>query len=768
MHPGNGERVISDAIEPVSGPAAASPGDVDPIVSDEAIDTAEPGADEFTALVKRLEHYGAKFPPWFWDQPTEEVRAGLREAARSEKVRETYRREREAEANRQPEICTTDAPTHEMAEEALAVLQVHNEPPEVFARGARLVRAVLDEKKGLYIQVIGEAELSGILDRLIVWTRASSKGEMRQSRPPQEVIKDVLALPAVEWGVPPLAGVTRTPVFHIDGTIHATKGYDEQTGLYYFPDVGFSLAPIPEIPTQEDVAVALTLIEEVFEDFPFVEQADRANAYGALLTAVIRPCIDGSVPLYLCDKPQAGSGAGLLQRAIGRIALGHEPPLRTLPGGEEMRKEIFAALRNGTRLQIFDNIEDRLSSPELAAALTAPVYTGRILGKSEEVTLEVFCFWLANGNNVVIGGDLARRTFRSRIDPQVAVPWQREGFKHPDLPVWIDENRGRILAAVFTLARAWIQAGKPLPEQVPRVGSFEAWRDTVGGILEHAGVQGFMANADEVYLEGDADRLQWEAFLEALWGFFGCSPFTAGAISSLLGSEDPSRVPLLEALPDDLAESFQIKKGTFSRVIGNAFGKINGRHFPGGWCLKQGKWSGGKRTWVITCSTSTPTPEGGLVPLGVSGNLKDTPDKSLSGCAGGDKPLVGASGVSSFNPNARKKTSTVYCVGERLNGEAPETPLIKKNQHSDSVTDSNHGIAPEYEAPQRHLESIPPGCLKHPIEAYGPRKYAPEIQCIVPGCRRHAEYAVGAGFQLCEGHYRAELDRVRKEGGGRT
>lgn len=92
-----------DAIEPASEPAAASPGDVEPIISDEAIDALEPGTDEFTKIVQSLEHYGAKFPPWFWDQPTEEVRAGLREAARSEKVREAHLREREAEARRREE-----------------------------------------------------------------------------------------------------------------------------------------------------------------------------------------------------------------------------------------------------------------------------------------------------------------------------------------------------------------------------------------------------------------------------------------------------------------------------------------------------------------------------------------------------------------------------------------------------------------------------------------------------------------------------------------
>jgi hypothetical protein len=428
-----------------------------------------------------------------------------------------------------PSICTTGAYIHEMTEAALAVVNRWNSPPELFARSACLVRVALDEKKGLYIQELDEAALTGILDRLIVWYRVLKDGEVRPAQPPRDVVRDILALPAAAWRVPHLAGVTATPIFHPDGTIHATPGYDEETGLYYHPADGFTLAPVPEVPTREDVAAALKTIEEVFVDFPFCSPADRANAIGALLTAVLRPCIAGPVPLYLTDKPQAGSGAGLLQRVIGWIAEGREPALRTMPTGPEMRKEIFASLRNGTRIQIFDNLEDRLSSPELAAALTAVEMTGRILGQTEERTYAVRTFWMANGNNVTVGGDLARRTFKSRVDPQDPMPWQREGFRHPDLIRWVQEARGRILAAVFTLARAWIQAGRPAPEKVPRVGSFEDWRDMIGGILESAGVPDFMGNASEVYLAADEDRTQWENFLQALWKLYGCNPFTTGS-----------------------------------------------------------------------------------------------------------------------------------------------------------------------------------------------------------------------------------------------
>lgn len=677
-----------------------------------------------------------------------------------------------------PSICTTGAYIHEMTEAALAVVNRWNSPPELFARSACLVRVALDEKKGLYIQELDEAALTGILDRLIVWYRVLKDGEVRPAQPPRDVVRDILALPAAAWRVPHLAGVTATPIFHPDGTIHATPGYDEETGLYYHPADGFTLAPVPEVPTREDVAAALKTIEEVFVDFPFCSPADRANAIGALLTAVLRPCIAGPVPLYLTDKPQAGSGAGLLQRVIGWIAEGREPALKTMPTGPEMRKEIFASLRNGTRIQIFDNLEDRLSSPELAAALTAVKMTGRILGQTEERTYAVRTFWMANGNNVTVGGDLARRTFKSRVDPQDPMPWQREGFRHPDLIRWVQEARGRILAAVFTLARVWIQAGRPAPEKVPRVGSFEDWRDMIGGILESAGVPDFMGNASEVYLAADEDRTQWENFLQALWNRYGCEPFQPGRVAELLTSQDPAGFPIADSLPDALAEAFHYRRKTFSQVLGMAFKKVDGRRFPGGWCVRQGKWSRGVRTWVVTYAPPTPTPE--VVQPWC--NLDSSKFGADCQTEEPSSPVRqnGVSGVTCTLPTRKKKSSyktvmdsgnipdtNVCAIGSGRLHHLHHDPSKKCESEPDTESEQYPAVPrlhPGYTTPTE-LPPPPAGCLKHPIDQYERRKYDGSIVCMVPGCKRPAAYGCGAGFPLCEGHYLAEVERVRRDGG---
>lgn len=738
----------------------------EPVIPDEVIDRlefAEPGCtgtDDLTRIAMELEHLGATFPAWFFDQPIVAVREGLKAAARSRQVVEAHRREQEAEARKQPEICVTGTSIHEMSEAALAVVNMWNTPPKLFARSARLVRVALDEKGGLYIQELGEAALTGILDRLIAWYRVLKDGEVRTAHPPEDVVRDILALPAATWEVPHLAGVTGTPIFHPDGTIHATPGYDEQTGLYYHPAEEFTLSPVSEVPTREDVTAALEIISEAFADFPFCGPADRANAYGALLTAVLRPCIDGPVPLYLCDKPQAGSGAGLLQRVIGWIAEGREPALKTMPAGQEMRKEIFAGLKAGTRIQIFDNLEDQLSSPELAAALTAVEMTGRILGQTEERSYAVTTFWMANGNNVTVGGDLARRTFKTRIDPQDPMPWQREGFRHPDLIPWVQQTRGGILASVFTLARAWIQAGRPAPVEVPRVGSFESWRDMIGGILENAGVTDFMANADEVYLQADEDRTQWETFLSALWSRYGCEPFTTGSVASLLSF--PEGCTILDALPDNLAEAYHTKSKTFSLVLGKALKRVDGRHFPGGWCIRRGMLSRGVRTWAITYS---PSSDLAVVDVGCIMNSGGNSSNHESGDNTSEFSNPGVCGVCSTIPiRGKNRSDDNNPIGMKSN--TPHTPPSAKSVGNKLFlkSDDEKGVSIIHPTSTTALTPPPPGCLKHPIESYAPRKYDSSIKCMVPGCGRPGAYGVGAGYPLCEGHYRAEVQRARGAG----
>jgi hypothetical protein len=76
------------------------------------------------------------------------------------------------------------------------------------------------------------------------------------------------------------------------------------------------------------------------------------------------------------------------------------------------------------------------------------------------------------------------------------------------------ENQGQLITALLTMARAWYVAGCPKPN-TPKLGSFESWCDTIGGILQFAGITDFLGNQEKMYELSDVEGQEWEMFLLA-------------------------------------------------------------------------------------------------------------------------------------------------------------------------------------------------------------------------------------------------------------
>jgi hypothetical protein len=176
-------------------------------------------------------------------------------------------------------------------------------------------------------------------------------------------------------------------------------------------------------------------------------------------------------------------------------------------------------------LTVWDNVEDVLDSPALAAAVTAETWGDRILGRSEDVTLPQRTIFIVTGNNISLGGDLARRCYWIRLDACMPRPWIGREFRHPNLKAWVRQNRGNLLAALLTMVRAWYAASRP-PSDTPVLGSFEEWSRTVGGILDYAGIEGFLRNLEHLYQQSDLADAQWTAFLGAIYDAYGDQSFT--------------------------------------------------------------------------------------------------------------------------------------------------------------------------------------------------------------------------------------------------
>ncbi len=446
-----------------------------------------------------------------------------------------------------PEVELVDRPLRDTSTEALENLRKANNPPKIFVRGAALARTRTDERDRPIIDTHNAAGLSGLLTRVMDFIGPEGK-----VYPPKRLVEDILALG--EWPFPPLEGITEVPVLRPNGSILDTPGYDTATRLIYRPAPGLRIPSIPEHPSPEDVGVAVTQIEEVLYDFPFVDAASRANAYGAILTPLIRPAINSQVPIALIRSPIQGSGKSLLTEIITYLATGRPAAMFGQPkDDEEMRKSITSALIDGSTVILIDNVTKTLGSGALARALTAPVWADRILGRSEIVRLSQSASWYATGNNVAVAGDMIRRSYWIQLDPREPRPWLRTGFKHDDLMGYVIEHRGELLAALLTLARAWYAAGCPHPSNRVTMGSFQRCVDAISGILEFAGVDGFLTNLPALYEAMDEDTASWEGFLEVWHSVLGSEAVPVKHVCDSLQESTSFR----DALPETLAVAWE-------------------------------------------------------------------------------------------------------------------------------------------------------------------------------------------------------------------
>jgi hypothetical protein len=297
-----------------------------------------------------------------------------------------------------------------------------------------------------------------------------------------------------EWKLPALNGIASAPMLKDDGTILATAGYDQVSGMWCddLPALG---ALVPKAPTKEEARAALALLRKTFKTFCFadaetvfdseadvavVEQErpighDESAMLAGLLTAVCRPSLD-LAPAIVMEAPSisgAGTGKGMLARCMSLIAFGREPHAVTGGGdNKETDKRIAAELMEGNPMLFLDNLNNAaFGSDLLASVITERPSRVRVLGLSKMVQLNASAFVVLTGNGLSVAEDLARRVITVRLDAKTEDPEARP-FKS-NLRAEVLAKRPELLAALLTIWRwgrltASLKSGKPL-------GSFERW-----------------------------------------------------------------------------------------------------------------------------------------------------------------------------------------------------------------------------------------------------------------------------------------------------
>lgn len=484
-----------------------------------------------------------------------------------------------------PSVHYDDKQLREVGEETLNILYQGNKPEKIFVRGGNLCRICFDENHRPYIEALNESALMAILTNACNFYKTVGSGKNERtvsiSPPPIEIIRYILAKGA--WQFPPLISITETPQLRPDGTILNQPGYDKETHLYYFPDAKLVIPAIPDNPTDEDIKQATELILEVKCDFPYDSEASHAHAIASMITPIIKPLIGSNscIPGTLYDKPQVGTGATYNARIDHLIATGLDAELIPLPEkDEETKKLITTAVIKGKKFFILDNVDRIIRSLSIAVLLTNPVWTDHILGSNKEISCLHNLQVIITGNNLYLNIDLCRRSILSRLDAKEPWPWEKKKqYKHERLFEWVANNRGKILAAIFTIAKAWVIRGQPKSADNPSRGGFEQYCDTVGGILNLMGVKGFLANSDALYEESDTETPAWENLLIAWHELLPGKALTAGQVKDILEKTE------YKEFKDALDNIIDSKEKDLTRKLGNALAKKKDVRFPCGLML---------------------------------------------------------------------------------------------------------------------------------------------------------------------------------------
>ena len=392
----------------------------------------------------------------------------------------------------------------------------------IYQRGDELVRLVVEDVAASKDRKVKVARLVPIAHPYLLSTVTKfidcRKGDGNKTSPHDRVVSAMLKRFG-RWEFPRVAGVLMTPTLRADGSVLDQEGYDPVTELILVQPP--KMPPVPQAPTRDEALTAIKVLDELLDEFPFEDGPSRSVALSGLITPVARgACV--AVPMHAVTAPTAGTGKTFLWSIAGAIATGELEMPAIAAGGDsdEFEKRLNGALIMGLGLFSIDNVTIPLKGDALCQAITADIYLARVLGRSEVKRLRNVWSIYANGNNLRLVDDVVRRALLAQLDAKVERP---ELLKRQRDPIeMVLKDRGRYIAAILTVLRAYIAAGKPNPAR--GIGSsFAGWSDLVRSSLIWLGYEDPYLTV-ETARAGDPELQKKQAVFLSLKEAFGTEP----------------------------------------------------------------------------------------------------------------------------------------------------------------------------------------------------------------------------------------------------
>jgi hypothetical protein len=228
-----------------------------------------------------------------------------------------------------------------------------------------------------------------------------------------------------------------------------------------------------------------------------VSPVDWAVALSAVFTALVRRSLSTS-PNHAFSAPIRGSGKSKLVDFACVIATGEEAAVLSQgDNDDEFEKRLASCVIEGRAIIAIDNCRRPLTDIELLCSmLTQQQVSVRPLGASKMLKLPAGALVTSTGNNLVIVGDMTRRSIRCDLNPECERPELRTFDFDPIERA--KSQRAELAVAALTILRAFHIAGRPAPEGVSPLGSYEEWSKIVHNALIWVGCADPVASMDKL------------------------------------------------------------------------------------------------------------------------------------------------------------------------------------------------------------------------------------------------------------------------------
>ena len=311
------------------------------------------------------------------------------------------------------------------------------------------------------------------------------------------------------------------PILYKGNLSFPKKGYDKR--FYSWLPYNSPTISEPEMKLEE----AKKLLTMIYKEFPFQDHQDYINAIAGLISPFLRGLysnfnVRSPVFFYVANRERAGKDycAGITGMLYEGCAL-EEPPISTsgnkrANNEEELRKKLLSAFISGRKRLHFANNKGFINNSTFEQVATATVYSDRLLGKNDVINVDNEIDFSLSGNiGVSYTPDFASRCrfIRLMLDVEDA---NKRKFKNPSLHFWVLKNRDKVLSAIYSLVKNWIDRG--MVKGTKLFTSFPEWAKICGGVMEAAGFDNPCESYDMMFnIGGDVESDNMKMLYEFMY-----------------------------------------------------------------------------------------------------------------------------------------------------------------------------------------------------------------------------------------------------------